>query len=164
MRKHLLALIPFVRKVKYSDVEIEFGKEVANLVRVADRTSLPNEPASGGRNPWEDLITLAEVRPRSAITSAWHRVQEAALQAADDRKLEITDAAKTMPMVVGSILLNEGVISHSQYELLSKLRSLVADAEHATRGALSPENAIEFIGLALRLAASINPHATEARG
>ena len=33
LRKHLLALIPLVRTVKYSDVEIQFGKEVAELVK-----------------------------------------------------------------------------------------------------------------------------------
>lgn len=162
LRKHLLALIPLVRTVKYSDVEIQFGKEVAALVKVADVTSLPNEPSKGSRNPWEDLIVLADVRPRSAIRSAWRRVEEAGLRAASDRNIEITDAAQSMPMVVGSILLNQGAISHSQYDLLRKLRILVKDAEQAAPDAISSDDAVEFIGLALRLAASINPNAVEA--
>jgi hypothetical protein len=158
LRRHLLTLIPFVRKLKYSDVEIEFGKEVAALVKVADRTSLPNEPSKGSRNSWEDLIVLADLRPRSAIRSAWSRVTEAYLQAAKDRKIEITDLAQTMPMVVGSLLLNEGVISPPQYDLLTKLRILVDDAERASPGSISSESAIEFIGIALRLAASVSPN------
>lgn len=157
LRKHLLALIPLVRTVKYSDVEIQFGKEVAELAKAADGTSLPKEPSKGDRNPWEDLIVLADVRPRSAIRAAWHRVEEAELQAVENKNIEIAGAARTMPMVVGAILLNEGILSQPQYELLSKLRSLVNDAEHAPPDAITSESAIEFIGLALRLAASINP-------
>lgn len=162
LRKHLLALIPLVRTVKYSDVEIQFGKEVADLVKAAG-TSLPNEPLKGGRNPWEDLIVLADVRPRSAIRSAWRRVEDAAFAAANNKNIEVADAARNMPMVVGSILLNQGVISTSQYDLLSKLRSLVNDAEHAPPDAINSETAVEFIGLALRLAASINPNPIQPR-
>ncbi len=161
LRKHLLALIPLVRTVKYSDVEIQFGKEVAELVKAAEGTSLPNEPLKGSRNPWEDLIVLADVRPRSAIRSAWRRVEDAALAAAKNKNIEIADAAQNMPMVVGSILLNQGAISTSQYDLLSKLRSLVNDAEHAPPDAINSETAVEFVGLALRLAASINPSAAQ---
>jgi len=161
LRKHLLALIPLVRTVKYSDVEVQFGKEVAQLVKAAEGSSLPNEPLKGIRNPWEDLIVLADVRPRSAIRSAWRRVEDAALGAAKNRNIEIADAAQNMPMVVGSILLNQGVISTSQYDLLSKLRSLVNDAELAPPDAINSETAVEFIGLALRLAASINPNAAQ---
>jgi hypothetical protein len=161
LRKHLLAMIPLVRKVKYSDVEIQFGEEVSKLARAADQSSLPDKPTVGNRNPWEDLIGLAEVRPRSAIRSAWRRVEEAILHTAKNRNVEIADAAQSMPMVVGSILLNQGVISPSQYDLLSKLRILVNDAEHAPPDSITTESAVDFIGLALRLAASVNPTAIE---
>jgi hypothetical protein len=158
LRRHLLALIPLVRTVKYSDVEIQFGKEVAELAKATEGSSFPNEQLKGTRNPWEDLIILADVRPRSAIRSAWRRVEDAALEAAKNKNIEIADAAQNMPMVVGSILLNQGAISTSQFDLLSKLRGLVNDAELAPPDAINSEAAVEFIGLALRLAASINPN------
>jgi hypothetical protein len=60
-------------------------------------------------------------------------------------------------MVVGAILLNHGVISTSQYDLLSKLRILRNESEHAPPDSITSESAIDFIGLALRLAASLNP-------
>jgi hypothetical protein len=159
VRKHLVALIPLVRTVKYSDVEIQFGKELEHLAKAVDRASLPNEPSKSDSARWEDLIVLADVRPRSAIRSAWRRVEGAMLQAAKTHNIEVADAAQSMPMVVGSILLNQGVISTAKYDLLSKLRGLADDAEHAPPDAINSDSAVEFIGLALRLAASIDPKA-----
>ncbi len=101
VRKHLVALIPLVRTVKYSDVEIQFGKELEHLAKAADRASLPNEPSKSDSARWEDLVVLADVRPRSAIRSAWRRVEGTMPQAAKTHKIEVADAAQAMPMVVG---------------------------------------------------------------
>ena len=56
VRKHLVALIPLVRTVKYSDVEIQFGKELEHLAKAADRASLPNEPSKSDSARWEDWL------------------------------------------------------------------------------------------------------------
>jgi hypothetical protein len=155
LRRHLFALIPLLRTVKYSDIEIKFGKEVAELAKAADKTSLPQNRSQERLSPWEDLLGTANIRPRGAIRAAWRRVEDAIVQAAHARQVEIADAAQSMPMVIGAILLNQGMISEQQYELLSKLRVLVKEAEHAPPDSLSTESAAEFIGLAWRLAASL---------
>lgn len=160
LRKNLLSLIPLVRTLKYSDVEIQFGNEVAAVARTARDAALPKELAEE-RGSWEDLILLAQVKPRSAIRAAWRRVEESAFQAAKREHIEIADAAQSMPMVVGSILLNQGLISVSQYDLMSRLRRLVNEAEQAPPDAVDAESAVEFIGLALRLAASIHQAANQ---
>lgn len=41
LKRHLLALIPLLRTVKYSDVELRFGQDVAELARATDNASLP---------------------------------------------------------------------------------------------------------------------------
>jgi hypothetical protein len=155
LRRHLLSLIPLLRTVKYSDVEIKFGKEVAELTRAADKTSLPERTSHEKLNPWEDLIGMANLRPRGAIRAAWRRVEDAVVQAASAKQIEIADAAQTMPMVIGAILLNQGAISDQQYELLSRLRILVKEAELAPPDSISTESAAEYIGLSWRLAASL---------
>ena len=114
LRRHLLALIPLVRTVKYSDVEIRFGQEVAELVKATDSSSIPAHPSQAKRDQWEDLIKLAGVRPRTAIRMAFRRVEETITEAARARNIEIADGAQGMPMVIGAILLNNGAISNGQ--------------------------------------------------
>ncbi len=155
LRKHLLALIPLVRTVKYSDVEIRFGQEVAELAKSVDAAAVPAQTPQAGNDKWEELMRMAEVRPRTAIRMAFRRVEEAITEAARARNVEIADGAQGMPMVIGAILLNNGVISTAQYDLLSRLRRLVMDAELAPSDGITAESASDFVSLAMRLAGSV---------
>jgi hypothetical protein len=156
LRRHLLAVIPLVRTVKYSDVEIRFGQEVAELKRTTDIAELPAQPTNPKHNQWESLSRLADVRPRTAIRGAWNQVEQSIRGLAKKKDTEITDAAEGMPMVIGAILLNQGGISSDQYELMQKLRILYHDAERAEPDSITADSAAEYVGLALRLAASID--------
>jgi hypothetical protein len=155
LRKHLLSLIPLVRTVKYSDVEIRFGQEVAELAKAADASAVPAQTSQTERDRWEDLIKMAQVRPRTAIRMAFRRVEEAITDAARARNIEVADGALGMPMVIGAILLNNGVISAGQYDLLSRLRLLMNEAELAPPDGITPESASDFVSLAMRLAGSV---------
>lgn len=155
LRKHLLALIPLVRTVKYSDVEIRFGQEVAELAKSVDATAVPAQTPQAGKDKWEELMRMAEVRPRTAIRMAFRRVEEAIMEAARARNIEIADGALGMPMVIGALLLNKGAISTAQYDLLSRLRQLVNEAEHAPPDGITAESASDFVSLAMRLAGSV---------
>jgi hypothetical protein len=61
-----------------------------------------------------------------------------------------------MPMVIVAIPLNQGAISSQQYELMQKLRMLYHEAERAEPDTITTDSAAEYVGLALRLAASID--------
>jgi len=61
-----------------------------------------------------------------------------------------------MPMVLGAVLLNKGQISIDKYALLTKLRQLVSAAQHAPIDTVNPDDAAEFVGLAMRMAASLD--------
>ena len=156
LRRHIQTLVPLVRTVKYSDVEIRFGQEVAELKRATDIGELPNskEPAQDGQ--WKTLIRMAEVRPRTAIRGAWNEVDSSMRKLAAAKHVQIADAAESMPMVIGAILLNQGFISNTQYELMQKLRLLGHEAERAEPDGITTDSAAEYVGLALRLAASID--------
>jgi hypothetical protein len=156
LKRHLLALIPLVRTVKYSDVEIRFGQEVAELKRTTDFADLAPQRGSPKQNQWESLSRLAEVRPRTAIRNAWSQVESSIRELAKKKNTEITDAAEGMPMVIGAILLNQGAITIQQYELMQKLRMLYHEAERAEPDTITTDSAAEYVGLALRLAASID--------
>ena len=161
LRRHVLAMMPLVRTVKYSDVEIRFGQEVAELKKSADIAQLSSEKDRSAQNEWESLIRLAEIRPVNAIKRAWSQIDTSIRELAKEKNTEMTETAGAMPMVVGALLLNQGAISSDQYELMQKLRRLLHEAERAEPGTIGPENAAEYVTLALRLAASITTEPTK---
>jgi hypothetical protein len=156
LRRQVSALVPLLRSVKYSDVEIHFGREVAELAKSAAAAALPSTIPNDTSNQWEDLTNAAKVRPRTAVRQAFTRVHEAMIELADRKQIEISETARTMPMVVGAFLLGAGAITTEQYDLLSKLRLLLDEAERAGPDSISTESAAEFINLAFSLTASFS--------
>jgi hypothetical protein len=159
LRKPLSYLITLIRTLKYSDFEVQFGKDVAELKRSAAAASIQPEAVKSveAKSAWEDLVRLASERPRTAIRKAWDEVETSLERLAKQRNLEAAPPVWHMPMVLGALLLNVGALSQHQYELLSKLRQLVSEAERAPIDSLNPEDAVEFVGLALPFAASMRP-------
>lgn len=155
LRPHLLRLIHLIRSVKYSDLEIKFVREVEGLAEDAKSTSLPPKPSAQQAREWEEITRLADVRPRTAIRMAFRRLEELLAATARQKNIAISDAAGLMPMVVGAHLLSEGVIDTEQYDLLSRLRLLLNEAEQAPVDAISASSARTFINLSQRLATAI---------
>jgi len=160
LRPLLVRLLPLIRKLKYSDVEIQFGREVAELKLAAAASIQPATTEARQQPIWEDLLRLAAVRPRTAILQAWQQVEAALIGMAKNRHLEVATAVWQMPMVLGALMLNAGMISVQQYDFLSRLRQLVNEATHAPVNSVNPDTAVEFVGLALRLAASLDSAGT----
>jgi hypothetical protein len=159
LRKPLGYLITLIRTLKYSDIEVQFGKDVAELKMSVAATSIQLGAAKSAEHKpaWEELVRLASVRPRTAIRQAWREVEAALERLAKARNLDAASAVWHMPMVLGALLLNAGILSQHQYEMLGKVRQLVSEAERAPVDSLNPEDAVEFVGLALPLAASLSP-------
>jgi|HubBroStandDraft_3_1064219.scaffolds.fasta_scaffold260217_2 hypothetical protein len=156
LRPLLVGLLPLIRKLKYSDVEIQFGREVAELKLTAAASIQPGKAEATRQPIWEELVRLAAVRPRTAILQAWQQVEATLIGMAKNRHLEVAAAVWQMPMVLGALMLNAGRISSQQYDFLTRLRQLVNEATHAPVDSVSPDSAVEFVGLALRLAASLD--------
>jgi hypothetical protein len=158
LRKPLMRVAPYLRTVKYSDIELSFGQEVAEVQRVAE-AALPRQPESKDHPDanWEEIMRLSEARPRSAIREAWRRVETELAKLAKARNLEPAPSAWSMPMVLGALMFNAGFISDAQYTLLGRLRKLVSDAERAPIDTISADSAELFVRLALRFVASLEP-------
>lgn len=154
IRKLLVSLVPLIRTLKYSDLEVRFGREVVEIRDAADAAAIQTSPIAKSYI-WEDLIRLSSVRPRSAIRDAWRQVESALASVAKSRNLQVAPAVWSMPMVLGSLILNAGFMSDAQYSLLSRLRLLTSEAERAATDSLNSDDAAEFVGLALRMTASL---------
>lgn len=155
LRPLFVRLVPLIRTLKYSDVEVQFGREVAEL-KIATAASIQSPNIEATQPIWEDLSRLASVKPRTAILQAWHQVEVTLIRVAKNRHLEAAPAVWQMPMVLGAVMLNTEKISTPQYELLSKLRQLVNEATHAPVDSINPDDAAQFVGLALRMASSLD--------
>jgi hypothetical protein len=155
LRHHLKSLLPLIRSVKYSDVEIKFGKDVADLAKTAQSTSLPEKPSESLTREWSDITGIASVRPRTAIRSAFRKLEDLMFETARAKNVEIADGAFGMPMVIGALLLKGGIIDTEQYDLLFRLRGLLNEAEQAPPDSISIESALQFVNLAQRLATAV---------
>ena len=156
LRKPMMRVAPYLRTLKYSDIELSFGQEVAEVQRVAE-AKLPTQPESRHLPDtiWEEIMRLSEARPRTAIREAWRRVETELTNLAKARTLEAAPSAWSMPMVLGALMFNAGIISDTQYTLLGRLRKLVSDAERAPIDTISADSAESFARLALRFVASL---------
>ena len=156
LRKIFADLVPLLRTLKYSDFEFHFGKEVAALKDTAAAAGLQ---IKGGRRDQEEtretLIRLAALRPRTAFREAWRKVESDLVELAKKRNLQVEPMVWTMPMVLGALMFNAGIISDAQYTLLTRLRQLTSEAERAPVDSLTSEDAISIVELALGLAASL---------
>jgi len=156
LRPLIARLVPLIRTLKYSDVEVQFGREVTEL-KIATAASLHSPNVEAPQQPiWEDLSRLASVRPRTAILRAWQQVEVTLIRVAKNINFEAAPAVWQMPMVLGAVMLNKEKISTPQYELLSRLRQLVSEATRAPVDSINPDDAVQFVGLALRMAASLD--------
>ena len=156
LRKIFADLVPLLRTLKYSDVELHFGKEVAALKDTAEAAGLQiTKDKPGNEETREMLIRLATLRPRTAIREAWRNVETNLVELAKKRNLQPESIVWTMPMVLGALMLNAGIISEAQYTLLSRLRQLTSEAERAPIDSLTTDDAIGVVELALGLAASL---------
>ena len=87
---------------------------------------------------------------------AWQQVEANLIRVAKNRHLEAAPAVWQMPMVLGAVMLNKEKISTPQYELLNRLGQLANEAKHAPVDSINPDDAVQFVGLALRMAASLD--------
>src|SRR5216683_1897421 len=85
LRKQLVELIPGIRRLKYKDLEVDFGKELQRIEAVMDtveeppkaKIELPAEvqPEPLPKTQGELLEKLAELSPNAAILESWRNVE-----------------------------------------------------------------------------------------
>jgi len=162
LRKPLRDLLGNIRKLKYSELELSFDKEVARLENRAERT-LPAAQAAGvDLEIKNQLLSLAMTSPEAAVLEAWRLLESRLVVLADTVDLKVAPAVRVMPMVLGALLYREGKISEAQYSLLRRMRVLRNEASHSPQGSVDVEQASSFVKLAVRLSASLDPESAVA--
>src|SRR5205807_112949 len=96
------------------------------------------------------LLTLAEISPRAAVVEAWLLVEH------ELRKLaELHGVRSTMPRQATRELAAQGAIPRGLTGLIANLSDLRNEAVHNSDAAIATDDAVRYVELATRIAASL---------
>jgi len=151
LRKPLVSLISLLQKLKYKDLELEFGRRVEEIT-VEATTALPSPPGPtvAPQLP-EKYYTLAEAAPRSVVTEAWREVEEAAREAVRRSKLSLSPREMQSPILLVQSLKLAGIIEPQTASLMHDLRGLRNSAAHAPDFVLDRDAVLKYAAVATRI-------------
>jgi hypothetical protein len=149
LRKQLVAMLPYLRKLKAGPVEAEFEREV-EVLEAESPLSLPPTEQKLLTDESKRLLELAQVSPRAAILEAWHGVEFAA------RNAVLHNAGSpipeiTTPVRVAKELVRLDLLSPEEIGLFHDLRGLRNQATHSPDFHPSFESVHSYLMLAKRL-------------
>jgi len=155
LRRPLTGLVPLLARLKFKDLELDFGRRLAEVS--AEVAALPRSraPAALRGGDGDALLRLAATAPRAAILEAWLRLEAAALDAARRRGTTEPISHLRSPLRLIESLEETGVIDARQAAVFHELRSLRNSAAHAVGFEPAPETAQDYVRLAGRLEQSL---------
>lgn len=157
LRREVVALLPFLRKLKAGPVEAEFEVEVREL-KSAAAAALPVSEPKVLEGKARRLFQLAEISPRAAVLEAWQGVEFAA------RRAVLQHAGSPIPDVSSPLrILREltqlELVSSEDIALFQDLRGLRNQATHSPDFNPSYEAVASYLQLAGGLQARLEKHA-----
>lgn len=152
-RKPLAELIPFLKSLKYKDLEMEFSRGVEEVKKEA-LVAIPQtaEIANSKDQTPPLLAQLASISPRAAVLEAWRTIESEAIACVSRSSLAPESTSLKGHSRIGHVLLQAGVMNMDQFKIFHKLRELRNLAAHADDFTLSIEDAINYMGSAKLLA------------
>jgi hypothetical protein len=149
-RKPLVNLISLVQRLKFKDLELEFGQRVRDLRAVAEAQV---RPAGAPPSPVLDerFLKLADASPRAVVLEAWRELEAAALAAAHRAKLPMTPQEQRSGTGLIQALRLGDLIKTDTAHIMQDLRGLRNQAAHAPEFALDRDAALNYAEVAMRI-------------
>jgi hypothetical protein len=139
LRRHVNDLVPFLQKLKYKELELEFGRRVEQVKE--DVGKLPTKPdLPEVASEIEAAARIAEVNPRAAILETWREVEQAAREAA--RRLGAEDLKSDHQVIW--FLGKHYAVNPEVLSLLYDLRNLRNQAAHSQNFTPEAATAVEY--------------------
>jgi hypothetical protein len=143
LRKPIASLIPLLQRLKYKDLELEFGRRVEEIkAEAASELPLPSV-AAPPPGVSEDIARLSEISPRAAVLEAWRRVEDLIVKLAREHLPE-EQVNKFLPHQALRFLERKQIIDPALGSVLTDLKSLRNEAAHAPQFALSAASAMGY--------------------
>ncbi len=155
LRRPLLRMIPLLERLKYRELEVDFGRRLEEVATVAAALNDGANHAAPTASVDSNLLQLVAVSPRAAILEAWIRLEQAAIAAARRYNVTVSSGQLRSPQQLIQFLEENGVIDARQAGVFHELRGLRNSAAHATTFKPSPEAAVEYLHLAHALEQSL---------
>jgi hypothetical protein len=153
LRRPLAELLPLLQRLRYKDLELDFGKRVQELASEIKKELPGGKESESARKRHQDRLTsLAQASPRAAVLEAWLEVEEAALEAAKRHGLKLTERERRSPATLEQALVDSGILDDNKQGIFSRLRNLRNAAAHASEFDLTADSATIYAGSAARLA------------
>jgi uncharacterized protein YutE (UPF0331/DUF86 family) len=157
LRKPIAGLIPLLQRIRYKDIELEFGRQIREVRAEANEELPPPKKAEDAIEQAADpLFELARVSPRASVLEAWRQVETAALDAVQRNSVSLKYREAGSSTRVIRALENANVVDPAAMAIFHDLRALRNLAAHAPEYALSTEAVTEYVELARRLIDYLN--------
>ncbi|MGY0635254.1 hypothetical protein [Luteimonas sp. A478] len=159
LRKPLIQILLTTTKLKYKDIELDFGRELRQIEQQAMKIELlpiPQPPARATGGPklpgelLEEAEMLANEFPEPAVTVAWSAVEDNLARAAE-RLTGSRNFRTSAPSQALKLLKEREAIDGSTASVLRRMQKLRNEAVHErwnAFGGVSSVEAREYIALA----------------
>ena len=166
IRKELPAIVRSLRKLKFKDVELEFGEAAKAVAADAKEVVPPSKPdvRVSGQSKEEmsfRLTAIAELSPRAAILESWLQVEAGAV---DVIRKRATSNLSSMPgpMRIRDSLIRMEILNAKQAAVFENLRDLRNKAVHVPDAEFTKESVGSYIEAALAMATYLEGIAADA--
>ncbi|GLQ29857.1 hypothetical protein [Litoribrevibacter albus] len=145
-KQQLLLIAPFTKKLKFKDFEVEFGKDIDQLLEKA-QTAFPDLRS----DPKTRLIQSARHLPNSCILEAWDQLHLAAQTLTQNHFPEANISDSTPYKDTANFLTEQEVLDQRKSKLFNELRLLRNKIAHAEGYEVGGQEAVQYIELCFRL-------------
>lgn len=148
LREHIGKLLPFTKRLRYGNLEIEFERDLASLeLEVAKQEqALPAEEPIPQDEESIYVHSVAEISPRAALVDAWVNLELTANTSA--QAIGANTSEKMLPFSKVVRILQDGeVIGEEDAKILYRLRNLRNKALHSSDFEISSKEAEAFFAL-----------------
>ncbi len=165
IRKELPSIARSLRKLKFKDMELEFGeaaKAVATEAKDAVPASKPGVQLSG--KPKDEMTSklelIAEIAPRAAILEAWLQVEAAAADVVRKRS-PMGISSMPGPMRLRDGLQKAGLLNTRQFAVFEDLRCLRNEAVHVSDAQFTKSSVASYIEASIAMASYLEGIASD---
>lgn len=156
LKNPIQSLIPLLSKLKYKDVELEFGKDVNTLSAKVKKelSGVQNNPET------EDLrkrvMSIMPVSPKAAVVEVWRALETEIIDLCTKSKMELDHELLKKPLKMAELLVKAKLIDETQFGMIEDMRLLRNRVVHYEKEQITPENALEFLESGVKLISSLS--------
>ena len=153
VRRPLLDLLNSVRKLKISDFEAEFEKNLAKIKADSDPAPTPeqndNQTISNRQN---ELIEMTEFGPNAAVLAAWQELEYAANSLLESKGNPLNYTHGSPYILMGKLLQETNLLNSKDIKVFHELRNLRNKVAHAEGFEITRDQSREYVKLSMSLA------------